>query len=136
MSSIATNQNETILYYNSNTSLGKQTLPYLEASDRKIRTIDISKTNVTGTQWASLANKLNIFIKDLVNKEHPDFKKNYKDSTNLSEDDWIKILNANPETLKSPILIVGKKYYLIDTPSKVAPLLKTEGEDIDAQNPN
>ncbi len=136
MTSIATNKNEVILYYNSNTSLGKQTLPYVEDAGKDIRTVDISKTKVTGTQWAAIADELQISIADLVNKEHPDFQQNYNESTNLSQDDWIKILNANPESLKCPILIVGNVYHLIETPSKVASLLKVEGENIDAQNPD
>jgi len=134
MSSIATNENKIILYYNSQTSLGKQTLPYVKASERKIRTVDISKINVTGTQWATIADELGLSIVDLINKKHPDFQANYNETTKLSQDGWIKVLNANPETLKCPILITGNKYHLIETPSKVVSLLKVKGEDIDAQN--
>ncbi|AEH01747.1 arsenate reductase family protein [Lacinutrix sp. 5H-3-7-4] len=136
MSSIATNENEVILYYNSKTSLGKQTLPYIEAAERKIRTVDISLTKITGTQWATLAQKLNLTLSELVNCEHPDFVKNYKTPANLSQEDWIKILNAHPETLKCPILITGNSYNLIETPSKALSFLKVKGKDIDAQNPN
>lgn len=135
MGTIATNENEVILYYNSRTSIGQQALPYVMSSQKDVRTVDISKTKVTGTQWATLAENLSVSISDLIDKDHPDFQKNYDSNTNLSQDDWIKVLNASPDTLRFPILIAGKKYHLVKTPSQVTNLLEIQGEDIDAQNP-
>lgn len=69
MGVIAKNDRELKLYYNSETSIGKQTLPYVEASEKEIVTIDISKTKVTGTQWVEIAGNLNLHISQLVNQK-------------------------------------------------------------------
>lgn len=136
MSSIATSKNEVILYYNSKTALGKQTLAYVESASKSINSIDISKTKVTGTQWTALAEALQLTIAELINTDHPNFKQNYKTIPSLSQDDWIKVLTSSPETLKCPILFTGKDFHFVETPSMVANLLKIEGEDIDSRHPN
>ena len=51
MGVISTDENEIKLFFNSDSSIGKQIQAYVSASERKILTIDISKTKVTGTQW-------------------------------------------------------------------------------------
>lgn len=131
---MVTNDKETILYYNSETSLGKQCLPYAESSQQSVKTVDVSKTNITGTEWANITGKLNITIGELIDQDHPDFKKNYGDAVSLSEDDWIKVLSKNPETLSFSILVVDHKFYLIKSPSEIAKYLENEGENFDARN--
>jgi len=135
MSTMATNYNGITLYYNSQTSLGKKILAYTKTSEKKIRSVDISKTKVTGTQWASIAYNLNIKLEEIVNREHPDFQAEYSETTNLSQDDWIKILQANPATVKCPILINKNSFNLVKTPSEVTKILEGESEDFDARNP-
>jgi len=50
-------------------------------------TIDISKNNVTGTQWAELADGLSKSLSYLINKDHPDFQSAYgKNNINLDND--------------------------------------------------
>lgn len=111
MGVIAMDKRQIILYYSSENSLGKQVNAYVESSEKKHLTIDISKTNVTGTQWAELADGLGKQIADLINNEHPDFKEKYGDSDAiLNDDDWLKVLNKNPSLLKYPIIIKGDKY--------------------------
>jgi arsenate reductase-like glutaredoxin family protein len=115
------------LYYNSETSLGKQTLAYVEASDKKILTIDISKTKVTGTQWLEIADKLNVPISALVNQEHPDFVQNYGDKqVNLEQNDWLKLLEKHPIIIKCPIVINGNQFLQIKNPSDFAKYLDQE----------
>ena len=98
------------LYYSSENSLGKQINAYVESSEMKHLTIDISKTNVTGTQWAELAEGLHKQISDLINTDHPDFKEAYGDThADLDDDDWLKILNKNPKLLKYPIIVKGEE---------------------------
>jgi len=136
MSSIATNKNQVTLYYNSKTSLGKQTLSYVESSEKPLKTIDISKTKVTGTQWSTIADKLNTTIDKLINTAHPDFKNEYDTKPSLSQQDWIKVLIASPQVLKCSILISEKNYYLVETPSMILKLLNVEEKDTDRQHEN
>ena len=124
MGTIATNKRENILYYHSGTTLGKQTLAYVEASDNKVLDIDISKTKVTGTQWAQIADGLRVHISDLVEKEHPDFVKNYgKTPVDLDDEDWLKVLENHPEVVTYPIVINGETFLQIKNPSDFAKFL-------------
>jgi len=135
MTSISTDKNEIKLYYSSESSVGKQTYAYLSASNKDILAIDITKTNVTGTQWKYIAEQLNLSIGDLVNKEHTNFTRNIDKSNEISETDWIKILNKQPEVLTYPIAIIGKRYYQIKNPSDVEKYLEANSEGIEPQNP-
>ncbi len=112
------------LYYNSDSSLGKQTLAYIEGSEKKVLAIDISKTNPTSTQWAEIADNLNIRISELVNQEHPDFVKIYGDKkVNLEQHDWLKIIEKNPIVVTRPIIIYENKFIQIKSPSDSAKYL-------------
>jgi arsenate reductase-like glutaredoxin family protein len=127
MGVISTNNRQIKLYYNSETSLGKQTIAYVNASGKKILTIDISKTKVTGTQWLEIINKLNIHISELVNQKHPDFVKIYGDKeVNLTENDWLKLIEKQPIVVTYPIVINGKQFLQIKTPSDFTKYLDQE----------
>lgn len=117
MGVISTDKKEIKLYFHSENSLGKQILPYVLTSERKVLAIDISKTKVTGTQWVELAKGLGIPISDLINQEHPDFIKNYGNHPNLGDEDWLKILDKTPEVLTTAIAIIGNHYVQLNSPS-------------------
>ncbi|XLS30567.1 arsenate reductase family protein [Flavobacteriaceae bacterium M23B6Z8] len=131
MSIIAKDKNTITLIYNSETSLGKQTYPYVKSMDKPTRFIDISKDNVTGTQWAEVAQMIGIEVKDLINTSHADFKKQFEaDGAKLETHDWIKVLDKNPSLLRCPILIKGDEFFLIETPSEVTHLIDPDSPGI------
>lgn len=131
MGVLAEDSKQMTLIYNSETSIGKQTLAYAEASDKNVLTVDISKTKITGTQWVEIASKLDALVADLVDKDHPDFKKAYgSDNVNLSTDDWVKVLQNHPEALQGCIVINGLESLIITNPSDLVKHLGIEGEDI------
>ena len=134
MSTIAKDDRQLTLYYHSESSLGKQALAYLNASDRDINPIDISKTKVTGTQWVDIAKNLNMPLSELIDQDHPDFESNYDSPNNLSTDDWIKVIQNSPIALRYPILINGQKYNIIETPSEISKLLEIEDVSQDARS--
>ena len=111
MGVIAMDKKQITLYYSSENSLGKQINAYVESSEMEHLTIDISKTKVTGTQWAELADGLGQNIADFINQDHPDFKEKYGDThADMDSDDWLKVLNKNPSLLKHPILVKGNTF--------------------------
>lgn len=135
MGVIATNKNEIILYYSSESTIGKQTLAYVSASEKKILAIDISKTKVTGTQWAEIASGLNVSISELINTEHPDFIKVYSnEKVDLEEHDWLRILDKHPETLVCPIIIIEDEFHMIKSPSDFVKYM--ESDTISEENPD
>ncbi|WP_255307387.1 arsenate reductase family protein [Allomuricauda sp. CP2A] len=127
MGVISRNDREIKFYYSSATSIGKQTLGYVRASDKKVLEIDVAKTKVTATQWSELADLLNLPIKNLVNTEHPDFVAEYGKKPNIpDENDWLHILEKSPQVFQNPIILNGDKAFHIKTPSDVAPILDGE----------
>ena len=116
MESIAKNKNQITLYFSSENSLGKQLHAYVESSEKKVLPIDISKTKVTGTQWAEIAEGLGVEISGLIDQDHPDFKNEYGDSDiDLDENGWLRLLEKSPHLLKFPVAIDGKNYIALKT---------------------
>ncbi|WP_027124634.1 arsenate reductase family protein [Gelidibacter mesophilus] len=130
MGVISTDNNEIKLYFHSESSIGKQIQAYVLASERKILTIDISKTTVTGTQWTELAKGLGVPVSGLINKEHPDFTQHYDKRVDLDADDWLKILDKNPIVLSKPIAIIGKKYVQLESPSDFIKYIEPDSKSI------
>lgn len=111
MGVISKDKRKLTVYYNSNNTIGEQTLAYANASEKELLAIDISQTNVTGTQWAEMASGLDMNISDIIDTKHPDFINTYGDSTpKMQEHDWLKILEKEPQFLKYPIVIYGEEF--------------------------
>ena len=119
------------IYYSSESKVGKQSLAYLQASNKDLLDIDITKTKVTGTQWKEIAENLGINISDLIDKKEFVFTAYNENNVELSETDWIKVLNNNPEVLTYPIVILGSNYYQIHNPSEIEKLLKPNSKGLD-----
>jgi len=111
MTVIAKDQNQITLYYSSENSIGKQVLGYVNSAGKELLAIDVSNTIVTPTQWSEIAEGLSISIKDLIGTEHPDFKATYgANKQEMSDMDWLKILEKSPNLLHCPIAINGEDY--------------------------
>jgi len=118
MGEIATSNRQITLFYSSNSVRAKQTLAYAKAEGLKIEEIDILKTKLTGTQIVELADRLNLVVADLVNQEHPSYKSHFEHH-NFSTDDWIKLIQHNPEIMKQPIALRGDTTILVETPTDI-----------------
>ncbi|MGY8914690.1 MAG: arsenate reductase family protein [Flavobacteriales bacterium] len=120
MGTIAKDDQQLTIYFNSESTIGKQTHAYITASSKEIHAIDISKEKITGTQWAELADKLSVDLSDLIDTEHPKFKETYgEQDVALEEHDWIKILQGQPTVITWPIVVNGNQFIQIKNPSDV-----------------
>jgi arsenate reductase len=118
MGEIATSNRQITLFYNSKSEIGKQTLAYAKSERLKLEDIDILKAKLTGTQIVELAEKLHIQVASLINQESPAYTSHF-DHHNLSTDDWIKMIQHNPEIMKQPIALHGDKTILVQTPTDI-----------------
>lgn len=118
MGVIATSDRQITLYYIAESSRAEQTLAFAKAEGLPMLEVDILKTPLTGTQIAELADRLGLEIKDLVNQEHPSYTSKFVHH-NHSSDDWIKMIQHNPEIMKQPIALRGDKTILVETPSDI-----------------
>lgn len=131
MGVISTDKNEIKLYFHSGNSIGKQIKAYVSASEKKLLAIDISKTKVTGTQWAELAKGLGLPISGLINQDHPDFIKNYGDHPEMDDDGWLKILDKKPEVLTTPIAIIGERVVQLHSRSDFVKYMEPDSKNIE-----
>ncbi len=114
---LAIDNNELIVIYSQESSIGKQVIGYAKSSEAKVNLINISEAGLTGTQWSEVADMLGASIDELVSKDHPDVDNFAKDAT-LSDDDWIHFIQNNSNAIQKPILIKGTKAIQIETPSE------------------
>lgn len=117
MSVIASDDRQLTLIYNSQTSMGKQSLGYAESSGDKVHTIDISKTKIGDTAWVSIADGLGKPLHQMLDKDRSELPE--VNASDFDTNDWLKLLNKNPDMLQHPIAIKGKKYMQLETPSEI-----------------
>ncbi len=128
---IASDSRQLTLIYNSQTSMGKQSLGYAESSGDKVHTIDISKTKIGDTAWVSIADGVGKPLHQLLDKdlsELPDVN-----ASDFDTDDWLKLLNKNPGMLQHPIAIKGKKYMQLVTPSEILRFFNVDSAGLEKQ---
>jgi len=118
MGEIATSDRQITLFYSSKSIRAKQTLAYAMAEGIAIQEIDILKTKLTGTQIVELADRLQMEVADLINQEHPAYKSNFEHH-DFSTNDWIKMIQNNPEIMKQPIALRGDTTILVETPTDI-----------------
>lgn len=97
----------------------------MQLSDH-IRAVDVFKDMPTESQLIEILNHLDRGPADIVDKSSDAYLKTYKD-VELTDNDWLKALIANPEMLFTPIVFYGKRGMLVDTPSRVLDLDPTHG---------
>jgi arsenate reductase len=118
MGEIAKSNRQITLFYSSMSTRAKQTLAYAKAEGLPIQEIDILKTKLTGTQIVELASRLHLEVADLVNQEHPAYTAIFEHHK-LSTDDWIKMIQHNPQIMKQPIALRGDTTILVETPADI-----------------
>lgn len=137
MGILATDSRQFTLIYYPDGPISDDLTAYAMSSDRKMRIVDLSTENLTGTQWSEVAEGLGKKVKDLVNQNHPDFKKQYgADTLDLDEHDWITLLTNTPKILVRPILINGQKFHEIEKVSQFSKLMGNDSAGLEKPYPN
>lgn len=110
-----TDKEITIIYY-SEDRISKQILAYAQVQGLPIHDIDLAHVKLTSLHWMELANRLKIEIKDLINLDDPDFLQKFDGLDDLSNADWLTLLEHNPDILKAPIVMKGDKIVMMSNP--------------------
>ena len=109
----ANTDKEITVIYNSNEHIGRQILAYAQTENIPIHDVDLAHQKLTPTHWVGLASRMNIEVKELINIEDPDFAQKFGDVSELSEDDWLKLLVHNPDILRAPVVMKGEKIVMM-----------------------
>lgn len=105
----ANTDKEITIIYSSEDRTGKQIIAYAHTENLPIHEIDIKKTKIPSDHWAELASRMGIEVKDLVNTENSAYLQKFEKDSDLNEHDWLSLLEKNPDVLRAPIVMKGKK---------------------------
>ncbi|MCM5663309.1 arsenate reductase family protein [Galbibacter mesophilus] len=130
MSILATNDRQITFIFNPSTKLGRECQAYVASSDAKILAIDLTKTKIADTEWVEIAERLGRTVPELIPTDHPAFTNTYGENVKLDDDDALKVLNKNPETLVYPIAIRGEKAVMAHSFSDILKLIKPDSSDV------
>lgn len=117
MSVLSTDKNMLTLIYSSKSHLGKQVLGYVQGVGNALRTIDVAETNLGHAVWVSIADGLNKDLGEILTFEEKDSEE--RDSSSFDTDDWLKLIDNNPELLRNPIAIKGEDFMQVTNRSEI-----------------
>ncbi|MGB5943492.1 MAG: hypothetical protein WBG71_11480 [Leeuwenhoekiella sp.] len=131
MKSLSRDNNQITLIYSSKTRIGERTRAHISATDNnRLQTIDIVKQQLTGTQWAEIADGLNKPLKELLHYEDTSDDKKYMEG-DFDENSIINILNKQPELFTHPVLIKGDEILEITNPTDVQQLIEVDSAGLE-----
>jgi len=111
-------ENEIKFLYNSNKMSDRETYAYISAAhEHVINELDVYKNDLTPTQITELAQKLNIRIIDLFDRNSEYFRENIE-GKDLQEEDLLTILVREKSALVTPIAITREGAKIIDSSSE------------------
>lgn len=120
----ANTDKEITLIYSSEDHIGKQILAYCQVESLPIHEIDLKQTKVTIMQWAELAQRMGIETKELVNTESSAYLQKFEKDSDFDENDWLSLLEKNPDVLRAPIVMKGDKVVLMSNPQEMLQFIK------------
>ncbi len=113
-----THPREILIYYNSKSSSDRKILAYAQSTGLKIRSYCHTQAPSTSTGWQTLIKTLNVHPKDLMNKAHPYYQAEIR-GKEFDDEGWLSVIMNNPQLIKFPIAMQGKKAVVCVTPSDI-----------------
>jgi arsenate reductase len=110
------------IYHNPRCTKSREALNLLQKGKEEIKVIEYLKTPPTKQELEKLLSQLGIPAEELVRKGEELYKEKYK-GKKLSNDEWIKILAANPVLIERPIVIKGNKAIIGRPPVNILKIL-------------
>jgi arsenate reductase len=109
---------EILIYYNPNSSSDRKVLAYAQSTGLKIRSYCHTKSPSTSTSWQTILKTLDVHPKELMNKADPYYQANLR-GKEFDDEGWLSVLMRNPQLIKSPIAVKGKKIVVCNTPADI-----------------
>lgn len=99
---------EFLFIYNSKKMQDRKAAAYMQTLDIEINKRDVNKDMLTETQLIKAIEKLDVSLSDMLDADKKD--------TDYNENDLLKLLVKDPESLKTPFVLSRKKSFFIDSP--------------------
>lgn len=113
-----THNREILIYYNPDSSTDRATVAHARGLVQHVRTYAYHQTPSSDTSWQQIIHALGVHPKELMNKAHPYYQQFIR-GRDFDEESYIKILRRNPQLLKGPIAIRGRRAIMCCTPTDV-----------------
>ncbi|MFC4096723.1 arsenate reductase family protein [Euzebyella saccharophila] len=133
MSVISTDENLLTLVYSSKSHLGKQVLGYVQGVGDDLRSIDIAETKLGHAMWVTLADGVGKDLGELFSLENTETL-DIENSDSFDTDDWLKLIDNNPELLQNPIAIKGKTFKQVTSRSEVLQFFGVDSAGLEKKN--
>jgi arsenate reductase (glutaredoxin) len=117
-----THSREIMIYYHPESRSDRQTLAMARGISSHVKSYAYGKTPSTETSWKSIIHALDCHPKELLDKSHPYYQNHIK-GREFDDESWVKILRFNPDLIRVPIAICGRKAVLCNTPSDIHRLI-------------
>lgn len=112
------------IYHNNMCSKSRAALNLLKDNNEEIEIQENLKEVPTKSELKEILKMLQMKPLELIRKNETLFKENYKDK-NLSDEEWIDIMLANPVLIERPIVVKDGKAAIGRPIEKIIELLKT-----------
>ncbi|MCX2763794.1 arsenate reductase (glutaredoxin) [Aquimarina muelleri] len=112
----------TTIYHNPRCSKSRQALALLEEKKENIEIVKYLETPLTKEKLSEIITLLDIPPINLVRKNEPIWKENYKDKK-LNDNELIIIMSENPKLIERPIVIKNGKAIIGRPPEKIIDIL-------------
>lgn len=113
-----THQREILIYYNPSSSTGRKTIAYAQGAGLHVKSYAFSRSPSNGTSWKQILQALDVHPRELMNKAHPYYQQHIR-GRDFDDESWIKVIQHNPDLIKSPIAVRGQKAILCQTPTDI-----------------
>lgn len=120
----ANTDKEITLIYSSEDRTGKQILAYAQSERLPIHEVNVHKTKIPSSHWAELASRMGVEVKELINVESSAYKQKFSSDSDFDEHDWLSLLEKNPDVLRAPIVMKGKKIVFMSNPQEMFHFVK------------
>lgn len=117
-----THRREIMIYYNPESSSDRQTVAHAQSVSRHIKTYAFGQAPSTGTSWHQIIHALGKHPKELLNKAHPYYQQHIR-GREFDEESWINVIRYNPDILKAPIAVRGRRAIVCSTPTDIYKLM-------------
>jgi len=111
------------IYHNPRCSKSRQTLSLLREKGVELEIVEYLKTPPDTETLKRLLDMLGLEPRDLMRKKEKEYKENDLANPDLSRDELIKAMVANPKLIERPIVIQGDKAALGRPPESVLDIL-------------
>lgn len=116
MGIISRDKNQINCIYSSTSDFGKSLPGYLESAEKDILLTDIMENMPSSSQWQELAQTLDKSVEEFINVAQVD---EINEDSDYNEDNYLKILENNPNAMRGAIVIHGDKTEHIVNTTKI-----------------